>query len=59
MRFSAVISLISMYLAFKNLDVAIYLILLSISFRLSEDTNSVCEFLKMLIVSLNKGKDDE
>ncbi len=59
MRVSGIISLISMYLAFKNLDVAIYLILLSISFRMSEDINSVCELLKMLIVSLDKEKDDE
>lgn len=59
MRVSGIISLISMYLAFKNLDVAIYLILLSISFRMSEDIKPVCELLKMLIVSLNKDEENE
>ena len=59
MRVSGIISFVSLYLAFKNLDLAIYLILLSISFRMSEDASSICEFLKMLIVNLNKDEEDE
>lgn len=59
MRLSGIISFVSLYWAFHNIDLAIYLILFSISWRISEDASSVCEFLKMLIVSLNKDKENE
>lgn len=59
MRISAIISFLSLFCAFHNLDMAIYMMLVSIGFRISEDTSSVCEFLKMLIVSLNKDEENE
>lgn len=59
MRLSALISFLSVFWAFHNLDLAIYMMLFSIGFKISEDASSVCEFLKMLIVSLNKDEEDE
>lgn len=58
MRFSAIISFISLACAFHNLNLAIYMMLVSIGFRISEDACSICEFLKVLI-SLNEDEEDE
>lgn len=59
MRMSGIISFVSLYWAFHNIDLAIYLMLFSISWRMSEDASSICEFLKMLMVSSNREKEDE